>query len=257
MNDAREIWQQWRQRSRAAAEARWRLLGHDTEPESKRGGTSKEPAPLVRRLDGRQWETELRKRLRELQDIEILQPGEQQRLKRVEFRELSRPDQKRLEQADKHKGLYAMALAKKTALDGATLAERFLRLTDGKRLRAGRLNLQVFIDDPSRHLVGMNIQLQGQQVRVDAKTETESVHGLYMRYDLDAVEMGERMGPVTHFRAHWHLGVDPDASEDLEPRMPSLVLDPVAVLDVLIETFFPKGPDDLLPPVPPEPATQA
>jgi hypothetical protein len=257
MSDARELWRQWRERSREAAEVRWRLLGHDIEPQSKRRGTSTEPAPLVRMLDGRQWETEFRKRLRELQDIEILQPGEHQRLKRVEFRELSRPDQKRLEQADKHKGLYAMALAKKTALDGATLAERFLRLTDGRLLRAGRLNIQVFIDDPHRHLVGMNIQLQGRQVRVDASTKAETVHDVYMRYDLDAVEMGEQKGPVTHFRAHWHLGADPDASEDSDPRMPSLVLDPVAVLDVIVETFFPEGPDDLLPLVPPEPASRA
>jgi hypothetical protein len=257
MSDARELWRQWRERSRQAAQVRWHLLGHDTATAGRSHGTLKEPAPRVRALDGRQWETELRKRLRELQDIEILQPGEHQRLKYVEFRELSRPDQKRLEQADKRKGLYAMALARKTAQDGSTLSERFLRLTDGRLLRDGRLNIQVFIDDPNRHLVGMNIQLQGRRVRVDAKTEAETVHDVYMRYDLDAVEMGERKGPVTHFRAHWHLGVDPEASEDSDPRMPSLVLDPVAVLDVLVETFFPEGPDDVLPLVPPEPAPRA
>ncbi|MDC0710410.1 hypothetical protein POL68_18175 [Stigmatella sp. ncwal1] len=254
MNEAGERWRQWRQRSRQAAELRWRQLGHDPEPEGKPHGALEAPARQVRALDGRQWENELRKRLRELQDIEILQYGEQQRLKKVELRELSRPDQKRLEQAGKRKGLYAMALAKKTPQDDTPPPERFLKLTDGQLLRGGRLNLQVFIDDPNRHLVGMNIQLWGQQVRVDTKTGQMAEHGVYMRYDLDSVEMGEEKGPVTHFRAHWHLGADPETSEDSDPRMPSLVLDPVAVLDILIETFFPQGPDGLLPLVSPVPA---
>ena len=55
-------------------------------------------------------------------------------------------------------------------------------------------------------------------------------------------------GLVTHFNAHWHAGEDPDATdaEELDPRLPSLILDPTAVLEVLIETFFPHGPGDVM-----------
>jgi hypothetical protein len=68
----------------------------------------------------------------------------------------------------------------------------------------------------------------------------------YLRYDLDCVPMGAN--PVAHFRAHWHVGDEPDAddAEMYDPRLPSLILDPVAVIETLIETIFPNGPADLI-----------
>jgi hypothetical protein len=47
--------------------------------------------------------------------------------------------------------------------------------------------------------------------------------------------------------AHWHAGDDPDAgdAEDHDPRLPTSILDPLAVIDILVETFWPQGPDNL------------
>jgi hypothetical protein len=137
--------------------------------------------------------------------------------------------------------LYTIGLAgqgSEAANEEGALPDRALHLTDGKHLHAGRLRLQVFVDDAESRLVGMSIQLRGRREQSP----------VYMRYDLDPVQMGE--GPVTHFRAHWHLGKDPDApaAEDEDPRLASLMLDPVAVVDILVETFFPGGPADVLEP---------
>lgn len=220
-------WERWCGRSRLAAENRWKMAEGLNPPQRK----------------GKDWERELRKRLVELQTMEILQPGEHTRLQPVDFSKLAKSDQKRLKEAGKSgKHLYAIGLAgrgSEVASEESTLTDRTLRLTDGRHLQAGRLNLQVFVDDNESRLLGMNIQLRG---RRDQRP-------IYMRYDLDAVQMGkEKGGAVTHFRAHWHLGEDPDASEseDKDPRLASLVLDPTAVVDILVETFFPTGPADVV-----------
>jgi hypothetical protein len=69
---------------------------------------------------------------------------------------------------------------------------------------------------------------------------------VYLRYDLDALQMGT--GPVAHFNAHWHSGDLPNAAdgEEFDSRTPSPILEPGAAIDVLIKTFYPLGPAALL-----------
>lgn len=169
-----------------------------------------------------------------------VQPREQSRVAEVVVAKLASADQDRLRQGGLTRGLFAFAVASDSGAASEPLASRFLRLSPGKRLNDGELSFQVFINETTRCPAGMNIQVRGKD---PARTERPT----YLRYDLDIVPMGTKSGPVTHFNAHWHFGDDPDGSdaEDHDPRLPSLLLDPLAVLDILIETYFPSGPADV------------
>lgn len=153
------------------------------------------------------------------------------------FSDLSHADKDRLEKAKIKRHLYAFGVASNPDAPDEPLAARCIRLNDGRKLRDGKLSIQVFIDESQKLPIGMNIQLRGHDP--DRKRQC------YLRYDLDVVPMGS--GQVTHFRAHWHAGDDPDGhdAEEHDPRLPSLILDPIAVLEILFETFFPNGPADL------------
>lgn len=219
-----EAWLAWRATSRTDAEKRWEAVQKVVRPERS----------------GKEWLAATRGRLVNLAKIGILQPHEQGRLQVVEPGKLARADQKRLEKQGLARDLYAFAVSAESAAVTEPLASRSLRLSPGRRLRDGRLSFQVFVKESSRLPIGMNIQLRG----TDPTRENRPT---YLRYDLDVVAMGEKAGSVTHFNAHWHAGDDPDGSdaEDHDPRLPSLLLDPLAVLDILVETFFPNGPADV------------
>ena len=196
---------------------------------------------LVRPRTGKQWLADTRRCLVDLAKLEILQPHESGRVCKIEFTQLAMSDQKRLRGIGAASRIYAFTLALDPAQPQQSLVERYLTLSSGTRLREGRLSLQVFVDDNSCLPIGMNIQLRG----IDPARGHRST---YMRYDLDAVAMGESMGPVTHFNAHWHTGDDPDATdaEDHDSRLPSLILDPIAVIEYLVEAFYLNGPSDLV-----------
>lgn len=240
--EAAEAWTEWRGTSRRAAETRW------TEAEK-----------LVRpKMSGKEWFRLTRSRLISLAKLGILAPREQGRLAELAYRQLASADQQRINESKlSPRHLFAFAVAPEenkdkapdlpgaqTGLsDGAEeerLARSALTLNPGKRLRDGKLSFQVFIDEKAWVPVGMNIQLRGTDPSRDNRPA-------YLRYDLDVVPMGEKAGPVTHFRAHWHAGDNPDGgdAEVHDPRLPSLPLDPLAVIEILIETFFPDGPGDV------------
>jgi len=228
--EAEEAWNVWRDSSRKDAERRWNALLALERPQKS----------------GKEWLDATRRRLIELTKIGILQPRESGRVRDVVFSKLAASDQDRLKKSGFARDLFAFAVAAeqggRAAVESGerseSLARHFLRLNTGKRLGDGRLSFQVFVKESTRLPVGMNIQICGTD-------PTRAGRPTYLRYDLDVVAMGT--GPVTHFNAHWHAGDDPDGNdaEDHDPRLPSLLLDPVAVLDVLIETFFPDGPDDV------------
>jgi hypothetical protein len=223
-----ERWSEWREQSRRAGEKRW----HELEKIGDK---------LVRRQrKGKQWLADTRRSLATLSALNILQPHESSRVAEINFGRLAKSDQDRLRGIGVIKHLYAFAISADPQNPQQSLSERSLSLSPGKRLREGKLSLQVFVDDRRGFPLGMNIQLRG----LDPARHGRST---YIRYDLDAVPMGESMGAVTHFNAHWHTGDDPDArdAEHHDPRLPSLILDPVAVIEFLIETFFPGGSADL------------
>jgi hypothetical protein len=226
--DRLEIWPKWQKKSRGAAGHRWDEL-------------KKIADKLIRPRTGKQWLADTKQCLVDLARLEILQPYESARVCKIEFTKLAKSDQDRLPNIVAASDLYAFALAVDPAQPQQSLVERYLTLSSGARLRDGRLSLQVFVNDDSGLPIGMNIQLRGIDPARAGRTT-------YMRYDLDAVPMGETMGPVTHFNAHWHTGDDPDArdAEDHDPRLPALILDPIAVIEYLVEAFYPKGPDDLV-----------
>ncbi|HZH13653.1 MAG TPA: hypothetical protein VE057_04735 [Archangium sp.] len=182
---------------------------------------------------GEWWLEHIRRRLIELHKMGLLQWGEQLRVVQVELRELSSSDQTRIQAQELQRKLYAISLKAPKDQPQQKLAERFLSFNPGKRLTSGQLSLQVFINEEQGRPVGMNIQLRGQD-------QLRSGKSAYLRYDLDYVQMG--LSSVSHFRSHWHAGEDPEhaLAEDTDPRLPCLLLDPVAALDVLIETFFPE-----------------
>lgn len=215
-------WLAWRANAKAAADDRWRNADKMERPS----------------MPGAAWLTETAKRFVQLSAIGILQPREQGRIKSIRFDEISTPDQERLKKRLSPRQLFAFTIASDPSQP--TSRDRFVSLSDGKRLHAGRLSMQVFIDEHVRRPIGMNIQLSG-------RDPARSGRPTYLRYDLDPVAMGADAGPVTHFNAHWHTGDEPDGTDASthDPRLPSLVLDPLAVLDVLVETYFPDGPDDV------------
>jgi hypothetical protein len=230
---AAETWRAWRAASREAAERRWTAAGT-----LKRAEKS-----------GKQWLAETRTRLIQMTKLGILAPREQGRVAQLDPRQLDPPDRNRLGASGLDlRRLFAFAVAPETAparrgAEGDSVGQdrvgrSVLALNPGKRLREGKLSFLVFIDESTQLPVGMNLQLRGIDPTRDGRPT-------YFRYDLDVVQMGA--GPVAHFRAHWHAGDDPEAvdAEDHDPRLPSLPLDPVAVIEILVETFFPDGPADL------------
>lgn len=220
---AKEVWGGWCAEARQGAEQRWRWV----------------QTREMRRLGAREWLRLLKARLVRLETMGILDYRESQRLKLLNFGELSRPDQDRLRRTDVRapKNIVGLALAPPPGAPGQSQVDRSLRLLNGQCLVEGTLGLQVLIDEAAARTVGMNIQIRGMDPRVD--------HAVYLRYDQDTEQMG--LGPVSHFCAHWHHGRDPDApgAEDHDPRLPALIMDPLEVIEILIETFFPLGPASL------------
>jgi hypothetical protein len=191
----------------------------------------------LERPDNNDWFDATSRRMAQFAKAEILGPHEHSRLKKFDLGELEAPDRDRLgTRVANRRHLVAFGVARDPAAPEEPLRSRSLRLNDGPNVREGKLTLQVFIDLSTKLPVGMNIQIRGLDPHRDRPC--------YLRYDLDPVPLGS--GPVTHFSSHWHVGDDPDAAgaEDHDPRLPSLILDPISVLDVLVETFFPKGPAD-------------
>lgn len=221
--DPREIWVKWCTEGRSRAEKRWEAVKAIT------SGTWK----------GDEWLKQTKMHLVTLVNLGILQPNEQGRLRQIDLRELDPADQRRVREKGLTRNLYAYGIARDSSTEGR-LASRALRLTDGRRLRESGLGLLVFIDENEAKPIGLNIHIRGKDpARMD--------RNFYIRYERDIVQLGS--GPVAHFNTHWHAGDDPEApdAEDHDPRLPSLPLDPLAVLDVLVETFYPRGPDDLSP----------
>lgn len=215
-------WKQWCADANARAEVRWKAL---------------QGVGLLTK-NGQDWLKDIRKRLALLAEMKILGPHEHSRLIEVKFRDLAAVDQDRLKSAGLERRLFAFGLARGQAEEEQRLARRSMQLNDSTNLCDGRLGLQVFVDERQGRAVGMNIQLRG--------LDPHRQRPCYLRYDLDVVPLGK--SPVTHFSAHWHAGDDPegDDAEEHDPRLPALILDPLAVLDVLIETFFPEGPASVL-----------
>jgi hypothetical protein len=233
----------WLERSSVEAQKRWHLVAElpflprerresEQEYQQRIGQQILEHVGTSQKRDMQWWVDHIRKRLVDLDKLGLLQWGEHQRVVPIEFRELSRSDQKRLESQGLQRALYAISVKAPKDQPQQKLSDRCLRFNPGKRLTSGQLTLLVFIDEKQERPVGMNVQLRGHDLLRDRAT--------YLRYDLDIVQMGS--SPVTHFKSHWHAGDDPDTklSEKADPRLPSLLLDPVAALDILVETFFPE-----------------
>lgn len=229
---AAKIWATWCANAKRDAEARW-----DAVKNAPRG-----------KLKGKDWQQRTYDKLIELEKLEILAPREHLRLTPLGYDNLEPAHKRRLVEHRRNLYVYGIKPPKEDETEKQTeknedhvrLSRNSLRLNDGKRLRKGRLGLLVFVDDATWMPVGMSIQLRGQ--------DPARSRALYLRYDLDVVPLGS--GPVTHFSSHWHMGDDPDAkdAEDHDPRLPALILDPLAVIDILVETFWPKGPEDVADP---------
>lgn len=206
-----DAWAKWRVDSRARAEGSWSRVQSVGAPSTS----------------GVEWRDGIRRQFQRLMRMKmLLDPGAYLGVEKISFGELSDADQKRLR--NRRDDLYLIGMKSPIGFE----------FGDGKHLREGRLKLQVFIDVASGRPVGMNIMMRGVLV--------ETGVGDFIRYDLDAVPMGEARGPVTHFQSHWHHGIDPDRAPVCEPRLPSPILDPCAVIDLLVETYFPEGPADLV-----------
>lgn len=224
---ATEIWKTWREEAKRDAEARWSVAESATHREMK----------------GEEWHEKTRARLMRLERMKILAAREQVRLTKLPYDALAPADKRRLDEAGHRRHLYIYGVKRledkrqQPDEDQVPLWRNALQLNDGKRLCEGRLSLQVFVDDAKKMPVGMSVQLRGQ--------DPARSRPVYLRYDLDVVPLGS--GPVTHFSSHWHAGDDPDAkdAEDHDPRLPALILDPLAVIDILVETFWPGGPADV------------
>lgn len=219
--DRKETWARWQEASFSGAKKRWEA----------------ERALFDRRLsgeDGASCGRAIRHHLALLQEVGILAPGHAQRVKELDFDELSGSDQMRLRSTRHQRDYVVLGLTGRPSEQ--PLIERALQLNDGRRLVGGSLSLQVIVDENLARVAAMNIQLRGFDRRRGRKT--------FQRYDLDFAQMGD--GPVTHFNAHWHVGDDPDESlAEEDPRLPAVVLHPTEVIEMFVETWFPRGPDDV------------
>lgn len=200
---------------------------------------------LTRRQAAKDWLKELQDRCRLLETMQILRHGQARRIRLVQWDQFAYADRDRMGEAGYGpRSVMGIAIAHNNEGSGTQRPEagssmrgNALYFHDSERLTEGALGFQIFINDAQRGALGMNFQLQGRDRQRDRT--------VYVRYDLDTVQMGT--GPVAHFRAHWHHGEDPDSelSEKVDPRLPAPLLDPGDVLDHFIEYFFPKGPDSL------------
>ncbi len=184
----------------------------------------------------RDWLKGLRSYLNQLSRIGILQPQEQARLTLLGQDELPAADKTRLEKDDLLNRIQLIGIGKPSGSEKPLrLRDRVLVLSPGKKLSRGTLRIMAFIDTTSKAVAGMSIQVEGK--------DPASKKGIFGRYDLDIVSLGSSQ--VTHFDAHFHFGEDP--SDEEAPRWPTLFLDPEEALDVLLHTWFPNGPKDVLP----------
>jgi len=176
------------------------------------------------------WTDTLRKRLVAYYKMGVLAPREQLRLGRLEHHELPASDRKRLsERGLLTRDMNVIGIGPDKNRGQLDLIDRALQLKHGARLRGGSLRILVYVDR-SGLTIGASIQIQG--------TDAERNKPVYARYDLDVVPLGA--DPLTHFDAHWHYGEDPN--DDVDPRWPTLVLDPDEVLDILVDMWFPRAP---------------
>jgi hypothetical protein len=158
----------------------------------------------------------------------ILQPRAEHRLRLLEADDLPAADRKRLADAGKLDAVRSIGIA-----GPGKLRERALSLSPGRRLLGGKLRILVHVVENETQ--GASIQLDG--------TLPGSARKTFGRYDLDIVPLGSNQ--LTHFDAHFHFGEDPD--DESAPRWPTLFLDPEEALDILVHTWFPNGPGDVLP----------
>ncbi len=226
----RKAWQLWLGEADARARMRWQ----------------KAQKHEARRLSGRGWENAIRERLAPLCDLEILKPGDHQRIQHIPVHDLTpsaRNAYRRMVQEAEIGAprVYPISVAAGRGTAQGAASDRghgLLQFYSGRRLLNGEMSLLVLIDEQAQRPLSMSIQVQG-----ICPGRWQST---YLRYDLDAVQMGT--GPAAHFNAHWHSGALPDASdaEEQDPRLPALPLDPDAVIDHLVLRFFPAGPEDVL-----------
>lgn len=227
-SQSQRTWQKWSEAAQDKAKARW----DDAQRLATQG------------YSGPDWENLIRQRLAPLNDIQMLEYGDHLRVRRIEPHRLSpagKSARDRLIENAEVKAEHLFAIGISPGVEAATdeRGHGLLRFYDGRRLLCGSLSLLVFIDEKKKAPLSMNIQLSG--------VCPGRWQSLYLRYDLDAIQLGD--GPAAHFNAHWHSGALPDASdaEELDPRLPSLPLSPDAVIDYLVMTYFPHGPEDILP----------
>lgn len=219
-------WDAWDKAAKADAEGRWE--------EAKKAFSAKR--------SGEEWLEVIKKRLAPLGQAGLIDFNAHTRVKRIAPEKLppsARTARDRIVIANpeiKHSKIYPISISKEVT-DGGD--HGVIGLYPGALLTRGALSLLVFINEEEGVPISMSIMLRG--IR---RSRQRSV---YLRYDLDAVQMGT--SPVAHFNAHWHSGDLPNASdgEEFDSRTPSLILGPGAALDVLIKTFYPLGPAALLP----------
>lgn len=220
--DKKAAWAAWQSLSYARAKTRW-----DRERELSRDRLACETGDACRRA--------IQHHLALLHDVGILRPGEAQRVKELDFGSLAGSDQTRLQRTRRPQDYTVLGLTGRPPEQ--KLIERSLQLNDGHRLAGGSLSLQVIVHEKARRVVAMNLQLRGFDRRRNGRKT-------FQRYDLDFEQMGD--GPVTHFNAHWHTGDDPDDSlAEEDPRLPAVILHPTEVIEIFVETWFPRGPDDV------------
>lgn len=221
-----QAWAAWDGTATADAEKRWE--------EAKKAFSAKK--------SGAEWLEAIHKRLAPLGRAGLIDFNAHTRVRRIAPEELSpsaRTKRDRVLNANpkiKRRKIYPISISMEET-DGGD--HGVIHLYPGDLLTRGSLSLLVFINEEEEVPVSMSIMLAG--IRPSRQ------RSVYLRYDLDAVQMGT--GSVAHFNSHWHSGDLPDAGdgEEFDSRTPSPILGPEAAIDILIKTFYPLGPAALLP----------
>lgn len=223
-----EAWQAWDSMAEERARQRWRVAvakGQD-----------------ATRQDGRAWIDAIQKRIVPLGKCGIVDYIAHTRIKRVAPHALPPSGRSKIDRitdalpANRRKNLFPIAIDSQEEDGGG---HGIIRLYPSRLIVDGELSLLVLIDEHEQRPLSMSVMLRG--------FRPGRLRSVYLRYDLDAEEQGT--GPVAHFNAHWHSGDLPDAAdaEEFDPRLPSAILGPDDVIDILVKTFYPKGPQDLAP----------